>query len=349
MQILVVLTPFQARQLDILKRTQRLNLKPTLIYHSLQNLSLLDPILQEHTKCISIEMGDIVFSNVIKSPIGEIKRIRSLIKSYLKNQIDPNIKGIEDNSCELIIGSEKNIFTQLLIKECEEQFSNFKLVGVEEGFGYYGKMEGTDNLKASIYNMLTPILLGFKYRYFRALGQHPKLTQVYVRFPDEVIKLNGVDYQEIPVFRNPTYFPKSEVLLLTSPLSEDGYCTLNEEIHGLKIILDEIRKKNLTLTVKQHPREKSSKLSSLLNEQDELVPAGISAEEMDFGKFKFIINFISSTIIEIYQTGLDMNKVLTVGFFDVRNPLAKKIVEKGHFINGYEITNKDVDLYFGSN
>lgn len=333
MQVILIFTPFQLRQLELVKKEHQYSIDPDVIYFANIKEESLKKLVSSRCKLIEVDLGSLRFKEILKSPFEEIYRIRKILKDYKSGFKNLNLT----NELDLIIGSEKDLFTQFLIHFIVSSNRSLKLTAIEEGLGYYGDLNIKDRYLKLLYKTITPVLLKFKYNYFRVLGTHPKISTVFVRFPNQLSQIKGKKYIKIEGKQAKEYFPKGEVLLLTSPLYEDKYCRKEEELELIESIVNVIESYGLSISHKAHPRELENKVEKYtLNAEN--ISQEIVAEKIDYSNFKSIINFNSSVIIDIFESEYPMNKVITVEMFDnISNSFlnnlfnAGKVIKKGTF------------------
>ena len=82
------------------------------------------------------------------------------------------------------MGTDKDVFTQLLLNDLFKNGSNRKLTLVDEGIGYYVKAARKDKIISVVYGFLTPMFFGSKLLYIKQLGVHPKIKTIYLRAPE---------------------------------------------------------------------------------------------------------------------------------------------------------------------
>ncbi|MFD2563562.1 polysialyltransferase family glycosyltransferase [Aquimarina rubra] len=249
---------------------------------------------------------------LLKSTLHKVNSIKQEIKLLKK-------KYAFSNELKVLICSDKDIFTQILInKTISKNYPNRRLIAIEEGIGFYSKIKFKDLLLSFSYKMITPILFGIRLHYFKRLGCHPKINDIYLRVPELLDKkrknLNYIKFF-LNTSSNDKRTPSKGTCLLYSFPEQDSKQRVEVKINIIKIIAGYLDQKGKKLVIKPHPRENSEVLISELSEIKNvtILDKSVSGEEIDYFEYEQIFNFFSSIIIDILDKKYPPNKLITIG------------------------------------
>jgi hypothetical protein len=253
-----------------------------------------------------------------KSPIKklleyrrEIKNYKGFIKQFLNNLV-------LDKKLTLYIFTEKDVFVQIFINQVKK-ISNCTVIAIDEGMGFYLKNNWKDYILKIIYPIICFLLFGFPYKYYKVLGTSNFIDVLYLRLPEfiygkrkcKIYKINY--YQTFISFEISDDNQNNSVLLLTSPFSEDRVLSLEDEIGLIQRIINFLENRKYIISIKPHPRENKCKYDFLKGNRNIIfLEKEIISEEINYFKYKFIINFTSSAIIDIMLSGYPLSKVITI-------------------------------------
>lgn len=319
----VVLTPFHIRQLKVIANQFNINLSDAIIlYDDIISENHIKEELGNNLTCIILPSDKISFASFINKPIIEFKRIRKALSNY--HRFIDGIKKEIENRKDLFnvwIGTDKDILIQILSRKLKRSNKITQVIAIDEGIGFYRKPNWKHKLKNVIYHILSPVLFGNKISFVHQLGASNYIDECYVRFLNAVNKKSYIDYFEIPIHvnnSNRTVNRNNKCLVLTSPLSEDAICSAKFEQKYLSSLFSSLSNKEVV--VKQHPRESDKKLKGLIKKNKlDIIEQSQSAEVLDYYEFEQIIQFSSSTIIDIYSSGYPLENVVTVDIFNGKN------------------------------
>ena len=338
--ICIVLTPFQLDQLKRVAEQFKLGLKKPLIFHAgiIPPDDILSLFGQLNPELVALPAEEISLNRLLRNPFKEIPLHRKMIKR-LKSFVSSNRNSVLE--CDrLFIGTEKDIFTQLLLSNLKRNQTAFELHAIEEGTGFYSVQSAKDRLLKMIYPVLSPLLFGAALDYFRTLGTHPRIEVVYARFPDELpYKSANTTYLLIrPEQRENQHNPGKKWLVFTSPLSEDGHLEQGVEKSFLQELFAVFSSAEISVDVKAHPREGLKKYESFAGENIVVLPANQSGENIDYFDYGNILHFGSSLILDIFQSGYPLEHVTTLDMEYTEQPLSRKLFEQG---NRIRLNDKD--------
>ncbi len=317
--VIVFSTPFQVRQLIKINEERSLFAKSKVFIFLKSNVvdaGYLKAYFRERTDSfvlIDFPNRSLSLPRFLRNPLREILNARRMVK-----QCQMILEETFNSSADvyrLFIGSEKELLTQMLIDALDKGNRLKELISVDEGTGYYRKILLKDRIISQLYKYLTPLFIKFKYRYFNTLGIHPRINTVYARFPELLPhKKKHVLYFRITYIGKKTSsidasMNSNKILFFTAPLSEGRKLAANRELEIVSWIKEFCITENMVLFLKQHPRERSDKYQSIkeLNYLNKLY----SGEDIDYFTYFFIINYGSSIVLDIYERGYPLNRVVT--------------------------------------
>ena len=196
----------------------------------------------------------IVINDISKLEKKETYKIFNILYNIKKNII--RIGRVD----KLHIFLDNNLIGQVFIKYVKKMY-NSEVYLLEDGTGLYIK---DDSLKKSkkllIKKIIYKIFLLNSYKLINQ-GENEDVDFIYCNYPYLKNSNNNVkNIQElyirdihIDIFKN----KKIDLLILTQPLSEDGFTKLYDEINLYKSIFKELQNRKIYL--KLHPREKIEK------------------------------------------------------------------------------------------
>lgn len=226
---------------------------------------------------------------------------------------------LRNNELEsLFFFSEKNIFIQLLLKEIS---SSTKVWCVDEGTAIYINPKNYDFLLKAIYTLVTPFLIGFKYEFFRVHGTHRRIDFWLVRLPlcmnmkGKEGRVKGFDELGLVKRRvlDSTPNKSRSMLILFSTFSEDSRKSVSEESNMIYTLVEKIVEQGWNVVIKPHPREVNlHKYDSIINNPKVVLLNGISTSEvLDYTDFGGVVNFYSSSVIDLLDSGYPANRIFT--------------------------------------
>lgn len=311
MNILLLTTPFHLLMIN--KCRFLLKDEPTYLFYS-KHLDIAE--IEEKFKNIHADFFKIPGFDNSKLPksMFSLKRRFKLRSYYL--ELLKYIETIDFNKKihNVIIFSEKDLFTQILLKK----FKNSNIIAIDEGTGYYNKDSYKDKIKKILYLVISPLLFsGFTYRYFVVLGTHPSIKEVYIRRPELIYTLREkIEYHQIEndsIRKLSLQTTEKSILVLTSPIYEDEKLPQGEAFDLLRKTMSILSNRGYIVYLKTHPREKIDKYSDLIQEyQLKTIPKNKRSEDLDYFEYSYIVNFFSSSIIDILEKEYPAERIISI-------------------------------------
>jgi hypothetical protein len=256
-----------------------------------------------------------VFSlrELVKAPFARIPEYRkrlAAIRAYLRQALsDLEI----DESLQVVIGTEKDNFTQVLLNLIyEKEAWQPRLIAVEEGLGYYIKENFADRVISFLYRSLTPMLFGEKLSYHKQLGTDSRIDQRYVRLPQSIPHYRGKPLKNLMSVQlatpsAPKEPEKGKVLVFSFPNEDFGMDDVGKQelLHALCTMWE-----GREIIIKPHPRE-SVGAFRCFPEVRIMDRSGVG-EDLDYFQYEQIVNFTSSVIIDILAQGYPCERIVTI-------------------------------------
>lgn len=291
-----------------------------LIFHNAMKLRYDIKSLQLIRKDISTRVREFFANprNVLLSYRQFIERNKTVVKQ-LFDGVHP------DSKTHIVIFNDRDFLTQSTLVFVKD-WRNLTVTAVDEGLGYYVKERLKERFMKVVYSIVTPPVLGFHYRFIERYGTHPMIDEVFLRFPDLVIKNSDrVRYRKIePIitqnrdkYRCDLEHPA--VLLLSTVLSEENFTSRAEEFEFHQFLAKHLEKCGISLVWRPHPREDINKVkaidalySNVMKERYAKVSNSIQAEAIEFSDYKLILNFGSTLLLFILQSGFPAEQIVTL-------------------------------------
>lgn len=324
--VFVVLTPYQ---LNVMTRVfgEQIRSANTVLFYT-KHVHI-DQTLYAG-RSIEIPFDTFSFIQLKKAPIPTILKYRKRIHQ-IAEYIKQFILSCEfDSEVHIIIGTDKDNFTQVLLNELYKlKIPRIELHAVEEGLGYYIKEGFRDNIKAFLYKIFTPIIFGQKLLYHRQLGTDPRIDNIYVRLPQmlpETKKLKGKAIRELKLEQHhPSDVSQSNRVLIFSFPNKDYDIDSIAKKGIYESLLNQLGGSDIV--IKPHPREETDVFEFFPNV--EVLDRSKIGEELDYFSYSKIINFSSSVIIDILSREYPVDRIFTIAinpiqfsFFDKTNCLS---------------------------
>lgn len=318
--VVILITPFH--KLVIQKLFPNLLLeKTTLVYIS-------EFVNKEGIGCHIEPLSNYNFSRVqiFKSPFKNLHKTR-LEVNKAKREVESFFQKFRpQNTLNVFLATDKDIFTQLFLNCLSKKRIINKLTLIDEGIGYYSEINFKDKVLKVIYRTFTPIFFGERLFYIKRLGVYPGINTIYLRVPELLPqKKEGVQYKKFSLHPNGTKLDqvkKGEILLFSFP-NQDYQIEDAIKLEIIKKIALKLEKKNLSLTIKPHPREETCVLREGLSDMRNItiLENNFSGEELNYFEFEKIINFFSSVILDILANNYPKDRLITFGF--TKKPFVK--------------------------
>lgn len=313
-QVYIIITPYQYK---VMKRLfeETIFLDSSLIFHTAivnveKNLHL-GPVF-------TLEFINFSLDNLKKSPFKYVHLYRKEFKK-IRNFVNGLLKDFSLNKMlKIHIGTDKDNFTQIFLNYIYG-IKNIKkeLIAVEEGSGFYRKERNKDKFMAALYAFMTPILFSEKIRYHKQLGTDNRINKVYARLPESIPKSKNSKKREYLSYslKSTKEFDASKasgVLIFSFP-NRNYSVSDQEQIEVLQILVDRLGK-NQKVWLKPHPREPLDVVNAVKNVI--LLNQTNSGEDLDYFQYRKIVNFNSSIVIDLLESGYPKERIYTINLDD---------------------------------
>lgn len=339
--IFVVLTPFHYKSY-LSHYQEAMNNKNVLILKE----SYIDVSTWKNDKTNFIDIPEEKFSvyNLKKDFLKTIKTYRMFIRNIERFCDDELIGNYNfSDSLTLNIGSDRDIFTQILIKKFYKRPNVRKtsLVAFEEGIGFYDKPSFLESLKKLFYPVISPFLFGVKLHFNKPLGQNKHIDTVYCRFPDLIPKNGFSIYKKSLVKENNNkgvYNSKSKKALVFSFPSSTIDIAEEKKVEWLSNLYDKLNIEEFV--IKLHPREEKYN-KGLIKPQYvwTFLDGQYPIEKLNYFDYKYIINFNSSIIMDVLSSNYPKKKIITISLYDKLS--IASLYEQTHYISINNLLNEN--------
>lgn len=311
--IFIVITPFHKLVLT--------QLFPKLINSNNTLVLISDFVKKDELFCEMVPLKKYEFSRskLFREPFKYLNKTK---KDIVEAKEDINLIKKNHNlskDLEIFIGTDKDVFTQLLLNDLYKCSRVKKLTVVDEGIGFYVNKSMKDELLSLTYKLLTPIFFRSKLYYIKRLGVYPKIDVIYLRTPELLkSKNNKISYIQFNLnnkIKESSEIPKGKVLLFSFP--DQNYNI--QKGHKYKIIKEiafHLNENDRKLIIKPHPRENVNELKAYLSNINniQILDNNFSGEELDYFDYELIVNFFSSIILDILDRKYPNKRIFTIGF-----------------------------------
>jgi hypothetical protein len=223
------------------------------------------------------------------------------------NQLHSFFDTIDLTMDTVIIFTDKSVFNQVLLSKLEK---GQEVIAIDEGAGFYKKNTVFDFCLNLLYPLSSKVLFGFSYQYVSRLGELKRIDRILLRLP----KLSPSNDSRIEEFTQARKddghefeYNSGNILLLTSPMVEDKHMTYKKYHKCVNTIVDIIEKHGFKLIIKHHPREAFEIPEGFVK-----IEKYITLEEISLKEYAFIINFCSSSVLDIVNRGYSEKNIITI-------------------------------------
>lgn len=261
-------------------------------------------------------------SELFSKPIKNYKKTALKLRKA-KNEAEIINKEFDfSNTLKVVICSDKDIFTQLILNMLFKNNNIIELIAIEEGLGFYIRTTLKDKLFELIYKAVTPVLFGSKLYYIKRLGVHPKINTIYVRdislLPKKIKYIDKYKEFSLNKTENKKIINQGALLFFSFP--EQDYQMKKDVKYNLILeIASFAKKRKKQLIIKPHPRESIDNEKFKLLDNVTVLDKAKLGENLDYFDYEFIINFFSSIILDILENDYPKSNLLTIGI--PQNPL----------------------------
>lgn len=312
-QLFIILTPFQKIVMSQLFRDK---------IEQENSLVLFGKYVDQEDGCFEkISLKEYGFSRerLFKQPLKYIGLTKEKVKEAKEDIVLLKKRFEFSDDLEIYLGTDKDVFTQLIINDLLVLGTNRNLTLVDEGIGYYLKVNLKAKVLSLVYRCFTPLLFGSRLIYMTKLGSHPKINNIYLRAP-ELLKskskqVNYIKFNLESQIANTSVNNLKGILLYSFP-NEDYNFSTSMKINLILQIALHLKNHNKQLTIKPHPREDVSELKEQLTGLDnvKILSNRILGESLNYFEYELILNFSSSIIIDLIDQKFPKQRILTIGF-----------------------------------
>lgn len=275
------------------------------------------------------------FKKILKNPLVELWRVRQGVSSARK--FTTWIFETYSAPQMIYIFSDKDIFTQYFIQKAKNK-NPPKIVAIEEGTSFYVSSDKTEKYFNFLYNMLTPILLGFRYQYVCTYGSSKFVDEIYLRFPEYLPKNRLIEKKQvsrISLTNKTVKIDKAsmQILFLSSPLTEYLVTESGIEKVVLRELIDLLQPTSYNISLKPHPNENLKKFEHVISDsiEIEVIDKDIPTEDIDLSRYRLIVNFASSAVIDIVEKQYPVKNIITINPYS-KNLSLTKLYEQTNYI-----------------
>lgn len=259
---------------------------------------------------VPIERCNTKIVNVFKSPLSTYLEYRRYIKYSQKLSLSI-LKRLQTKSkIEIIIGSEKDLFTQVFLQQVFKK-RKANLIFFEDGMGFYYRPPKF-RLSTILYPLITPILFGCRINKVYVFGKDKRASKVYCRYPEHITKSTNVEYVKFKM-KSEAYNPpkkSNKAIVFTTP-PQDFQLSEKNSITLIKKIANEILNSFEKIEIKPHPRDLSN-YNKLASDNIKIIKKNKSAEKLNFNEFSTVIHFNSTLIIHLLEINFPKDKIISI-------------------------------------
>ncbi len=306
--ILILLTPYHLHQYLNIVRQYNLPNSNLIIFHSkIVSANQIKNSLSCTNSIYMIPEGNVSFAQLKTHPIQTYKHLKFLLKKY-SAIINLATKKLQNN-IPLFIGSDKDLFTQMLVQLLGDSINNVH--AFDEGTSYYISDSKKDYVKDKLFMLFSKLIWGYKFRYVRTMGRSSWIDTIYARIPGLITHKKAEVFPINSSKRRKKVANSKKMLFISSPLSEFDLMSTSDEERIYDKVLS-MYSKEYKIFIKPHPSDRVNKFQHVLNKQNiNIIKEHILAEKLDYYEYKVIVNFGSSVIIDILSSHYPSKNIVT--------------------------------------
>lgn len=297
--IVILLTPFHKIAIEKCL-PELINEEDTLILHS--------ELISPQSKGNLVRIPNLKAKDFLRKPFTTYVKFKKYLK-YCRNISTEFISSCAAENIKLVLGTEKDTFTQVFLNELYKTRQTVELIFVEEGIGYY-KKEPKLSLKP-IYNITTKLLFCQKIQRVDVLGTDKRANKVFCRFPEYIKKKPFVIYEKFCLTskRYNKAQAKNEMIIFTVPPQDHGI-TNTAAID----LIEKIAVNNVEydcIVIKPHPRDNTN-YDLLISKKIKTINKHLTAENLNFNNYGLVVHFNSSIIFYLLEINFPKNKIISI-------------------------------------
>ena len=235
----------------------------------------------------------------------KMKKI-NLIKNFIhKLNINLSI------DCSIYLGSDKQLFNQIFLSIYE-----FKSVNLfDEGIGLYRERLLKFKLYDIIYYFFSNLFFGISVHYVQPIGSHPKVNNIYARRKELLqYRRNDINYIDLPYELNKKSKNNNKVILLL-PYNEKLEISIKTMLIHFKSLVMIFIYHGLKVDIKPHPRDSNNYNKIFIDKKNiNIINKEILSEKLNLQSYDWIINYRSSSILNLIFSNYKTDKILTISF-----------------------------------
>lgn len=258
----------------------------------------------------------------------KIRKIKGIGRFLEQNIVKYSLSDVK----KMVLGTDKGVFCQLLVKLVKRRNPDAKVVLVDEGTGFYAQRTLIDTVYRKIYPIITFLLYGKRIEFVKPIGTSSFTDIIYVRFLDKLAyRSNSIEYREFRLKKNiiDLKVGKGKHLLLFTLPNDLKSIGDKEKKQFVEELIKLLKKKKISLWIKPHPRENIGYLPEFREGAISIIQAHIPGDKIPFDKFEAIINFKSSVVMSVLDSGYSPQKVITISPAELK---FDKLFEGTHII-----------------
>lgn len=254
--------------------------------------------------------------------------IIKLRKIILIKKFVSELKVEFSDNCIVYLGSDKQLFNQIFLSAYKFRYVNL----FDEGIGLYRERF----FKSKIYNLLywfiSNLLFQISIYYVQPLGSHPKVNNIFVRRKELLqYKRTNVNYTYLN-YKLSKKISKNNKVILLLPYNEKTKISQKLQISHFKDLVYKFTSFGFKVDIKPHPRDNYVYKNIFLNQKNiKIIDKEILSEKLNLQSFEWIINYRSSSILNLIFNKYKTDKILTISFD--KNHLTDKIYPNIFYFN----------------
>ena len=307
--MVIVKTPFHLEAISSLFPDVVNNPHTLVLYGEFVNQSLIK------THKSALKNYNFSQKKIFANPVRHIASLRQSVRE-IQADISLLMARFQFDNTVIYIGSDKDVYTQILIKRLAVKTK--EVIAVDEGLGFYQSTGFKDKWIQMVYGIFTPLVFGVRLYFIKRLGTLPAINTVYLRDIELLSeKRPDIEYRKFNLKAGHRVREITGGKLLFYSFPEQDYLFPSEQkIKKYGELAAYLRDNNRTLHIKPHPRENFQELISGLRkfENVTVLDGKQLGESIDYFEYENILNVFSSIVLDIFANKYPRHRVITLGF-----------------------------------